>query len=55
MNRLERLFFQKTSSANLQFDSLDGLRGLAVLFVVLSHLSNAGFSLAPLHPDAPRT
>jgi len=46
MNRLERLFFQKTSSANLQFDSLDGLRGLAVLFVVLSHLSNAGFSLA---------
>jgi len=48
MNRLERLFFQKTSSANLQFDSLDGLRGLAVLFVVLSHLSNAGFSLAPV-------
>jgi peptidoglycan/LPS O-acetylase OafA/YrhL len=48
MNRLERLFFQKTSSANLQFDSLDGLRGLAVLFVVLSHLSNAGFNLAPV-------
>jgi hypothetical protein len=48
MNRLERLFFDKTSSTNLQFGSLDGLRGIAVLFVVLSHLSNAGFNLTPV-------
>jgi peptidoglycan/LPS O-acetylase OafA/YrhL len=36
------LFFRKTSSANLQLDSLDGLRGVAVLLVVLSHFSGQG-------------
>jgi len=36
-------FLDKRSSSSLQLDCLDGLRGIAVLFVVLSHLdSNAG-------------
>lgn len=36
---LDRLLFRKESSAHLQFDALDGLRGLAVLLVLISHLS----------------
>ena len=48
IGQLNKLFFDKTSSANLQFDSLDGLRGVAVLFVVLSHLSNIGANLTPM-------
>ncbi|MBI5562206.1 MAG: acyltransferase [Deltaproteobacteria bacterium] len=39
------IFGNKTSSHNLQIDSLDGLRGVAVLFVLLSHTSNAGIRL----------
>lgn len=38
-NDVGGLFFEKRSSSNLQFDSLDGLRGIAVLLVVLSHCS----------------
>jgi peptidoglycan/LPS O-acetylase OafA/YrhL len=40
--RLASLLFDKRSSARLQFDALDGLRGVAVLFVMLSHLGNNG-------------
>lgn len=35
------------SDKNFQLDSLDGLRGLAVLLVVLSHMSNHGIMLFP--------
>jgi peptidoglycan/LPS O-acetylase OafA/YrhL len=35
------------SNSRLQIDSLDGLRGLAVLLVFLSHTSNQGFFLFP--------
>lgn len=34
-------FFNKTSSGNIQIDSLDGLRGFAMLLVLLSHTSTA--------------
>lgn len=34
--------FEKTSSQNLQIDSLDGLRGVAILFVLFSHTSVLG-------------
>ncbi|MEK6758737.1 MAG: acyltransferase [Deltaproteobacteria bacterium] len=34
-------FFSKTSSGNIQIDSLDGLRGFAMLLVLLSHTSTA--------------
>jgi len=46
----DRIFdsaLRKTSTARLQLDALDGLRGLAVLLVVASHLSNGGFDFAP--------
>lgn len=35
---------QPESSPTLRFASLDGLRGLAVLFVLFSHMSNAGLN-----------
>ena len=38
---------KKKSSHNLQIDSLDGLRGVAVLFVLLSHLSGARLHVLP--------
>ena len=46
LSRLAGLFFRKSSSSNLQIDSLDGLRGIAVLFVLFSHMSNKGIHLA---------
>lgn len=36
---IDTRLFHKESSAHLQFDALDGLRGLAVLLVLISHLS----------------
>ena len=44
---LSRTFNQivtKTSSSNIQLDALDGLRGIAVLFVVVAHSSYTGFT-----------
>lgn len=38
----------KKPSAYKQIDSLDGLRAIAVLLVVVSHLSNAGLHLFPV-------
>jgi peptidoglycan/LPS O-acetylase OafA/YrhL len=37
-SRIRDLFFGRTSTARLQIDSLDGLRGLAALAVVFAHL-----------------
>jgi peptidoglycan/LPS O-acetylase OafA/YrhL len=42
-----RKSLNKSSSMDLQIDSLDGLRGVAVLIVVVAHLSNNGFYLIP--------
>jgi peptidoglycan/LPS O-acetylase OafA/YrhL len=39
--------FKKKSSHNIQIDSLDGLRGVAIIFVFLSHTSNAGLHILP--------
>ena len=39
---------RELSDQRLQLDSLDGLRGVAVLIVVVSHLSNSGMYLLPL-------
>jgi len=43
-NRFNNIFFSNDENSN-HIKSLDGLRGLAVLFVVLSHASNAGILL----------
>ncbi len=47
MNVFDKYFFHKSSTANIQYDYLDGLRGLAVLFVLFSHLSNNGIHAFP--------
>lgn len=39
---------RELSDRRMQLDSLDGLRGVAVLIVVVSHLSNSGMYLLPL-------
>lgn len=45
--RLAGLFLGRPRVRLDQVDSLDGLRGLAVLLVLASHLSNAGMGLVP--------
>jgi peptidoglycan/LPS O-acetylase OafA/YrhL len=39
--------FEKTSSSNIQIDALDGIRGLAIIFVLLSHFNNYDFRVIP--------
>jgi peptidoglycan/LPS O-acetylase OafA/YrhL len=46
LSRIEGLFFHRPSTSNVSLDALDGMRGIAVLFVVLSHLSL--FDLDPI-------
>jgi len=48
LSRLEDLFLKKSSSSTLQIDSLDGLRGIAIGLVLLSHLSLFGFNWPPI-------
>ncbi len=38
---------RRLSDGSLQIDALDGLRGFAVLIVILAHTGNAGFHLIP--------
>lgn len=47
ISRLLDLVLKKHPNAINQIDSLDGLRGIAVLFVLVSHLSNAGMDIIP--------
>ncbi len=47
MSIVDRYFFRKSSTANMQYDFLDGLRGVAVLFVLLSHLGMEGADPIP--------
>lgn len=47
INAFLNKLLNKSSSTNMQIDSLDGLRGIAVLFVLFSHLSRNGMDLVP--------
>lgn len=38
-------FLEDKSSSGLKIPSLDGIRGIAILFVLLSHLSNEGYKI----------
>lgn len=44
---LKRALLEDTSTSGTKFDALDGLRGMAVLTVFLSHTSGAGQRLTP--------
>src|SRR3989304_4428634 len=44
---ITRVYLSKNSSHNLQVDSLDGLRGVAVLFVLFSYICNTGLTIPP--------
>lgn len=45
--RFARLFLGRPRTRQQHYDALDGLRGLAVLIVIASHLSLLGFGLVP--------
>ena len=45
--RFARLFLGRPRTRQQHYDALDGLRGLAVLIVIASHLSLLGFGLLP--------
>lgn len=45
--RLEAVFLAKSSSAGVEYEILDGVRGLAVIFVLLSHLGLARMDPVP--------
>lgn len=47
MNIVDKYFFNKSSTANIQYDYLDGLRGIAILFVILGHLGYFGMQAFP--------
>lgn len=45
--RFKKLFLGEEGRGRLQLDELDGIRGLAVLFVLFSHLANEDLVLLP--------